>query len=294
MRRPALAIAIVLPVIFANPAQATCDLYNYDRTPPPHIKGSVDDQYAHFDWASDADLDPPNGSVIWNYIKNLDAGAPLVVNWPKGLIQISTIRPLPPAPDGIACRKVPARCATQQDAPILYSASNQHEDAAAYWSIQVTPESPCPTTAQAKGEESSSRPLSSNIKSTYLDDDHKAVDLRLVTFATVKDKREVDLQFEYRPSSLVVGFSTLAQRLNAEQISAISRRLKEKGIGFDQAKVANFTGINFGERKVLSFDAEWRGLDEQQFFFVWGKEGKVDLTFKHQPHHRKRWSQLLS
>jgi hypothetical protein len=278
-------IASILPVLVsgvAGRALALCDLKVYDQTSPPHIRGVVDDQYAEFEWASDADLDKQSGWFIWNYILNENNKDPLIANWPKGQIQISTIRPSPP--HGITCRKIPVDCATDHpmpDAPIWYSASNQRQDAKAYLSVPVAVGSPPPlpcATAQAAASPTFARPLSSNLASTYINDQHQVVDLEFVAVAAAQDNK-ITLTLKYRPLDLIVGLAGLPQRIDPKQLSEIMGQLGQRGISTHQTNMSRFTDINFSKQKLLSFNSDWRGLDEQEFLFMWGKEGDVNLIY---------------
>jgi hypothetical protein len=259
---------------FSGSALAICDIKNYDRTAPPHIKGVIDDQYAHFEWASDAEMQQ-GGRLIWNYLSNLHDTDALVANWPRGQIQISTIRPLPP--HGITCRQFQVECSTNfpvPNAPIFYSPSNQRQEASVFLSA---PPALC-TSSESTAQGPLAPTLSSNIASSYVDNQKKVVDLRFDTVASVQDNQTI-LKLTYQPRNLIIGLAMLPERVKPEQLFASLERLKAKGIKTDQGSIAQFTGINFKEQNVLSFDREWRGLNDQVFLFIWGEDGSIDLVF---------------
>jgi hypothetical protein len=207
----------------------------------------------------------------------------LVVDWPKGGIQISTIRPLPP--QKVFCRYIPADCVTDHPMPnaqMWYTTSRQPQTTKVYLAVDVPPGSPlppsCATTAQTQAAPPPARTLLSSISSSYLDDRKQPVDVQFDAFAGLRDN-QASLTFKYYPPDIIVGLGTISQRLNSQQLAQIMGRLGERGISTDRANISKFTDINFSEQKLLSFDAEWQGLNEAEFLFMWGKQGVMDLTF---------------
>ena len=75
-------------ILWCGCAQAaTCDLTEFDQGAPTAIKSQVSNQYAQFEWASDADH-VRNLNWLWHYIANRGT-AGLGALWRKAEIEIS-------------------------------------------------------------------------------------------------------------------------------------------------------------------------------------------------------------
>jgi hypothetical protein len=126
-----MAAAVLVKIALGCGVALACDLSMFDKTSPTAVKDRVDNHFAKFEWASDADASQGQFK-IWNYIHNL-GNAGLGADWDKGRIHIPVANPLPPGKP--FCYRYLADLVTERpdaDAPIIYGTNKQRQDAAAY------------------------------------------------------------------------------------------------------------------------------------------------------------------
>lgn len=166
----AALIASLLPV----GASAACDLAAFNKSLPPPISALVSRPGFEFEWASDLDH---NGTIgwVWNYVYNRHTSRSLNVTWEKANIQVPFANPLPPG--AYLCNIYPISDISpndiDDDAPIIYGASNNTQKAALY--------------AKKISKSALSDEYSSEISTTYTSDSGETKSLRVNIFYVVSD-----------------------------------------------------------------------------------------------------------
>lgn len=188
-------------------ASAACNIKNFDRTPPHAIKSDVDNQFAHFEWASD--VDDRNGQVwIWNYIHNERYDAGLGAVWKKAGIRIPITHPLPPKE--VFCNRylvLSARKKPDTDAPIVYGTNSQNQRAAVYLSEDA-------------------KTTSSSVNSSVIDKQGKVRSL-FVNIRTGPTSIGTYFILEHSPN-LMIAIPALAKFLSADQFGMFRNQLSKQ------------------------------------------------------------------
>jgi hypothetical protein len=254
---------LVLPalVLSCSCTAAACDLAEFDRAPPPAIRSSVTNQFAHFEWASDADK-LPSGAWIWNYLTNRGA-AGLGARWKKAKIDISKWNPLPPGETFCYQYLVDAlREKPDTDAPIIYGTNDQRQEAAAYIA-----------------DVRAASPTNAVIQTTVIDSSGKRRPVR-IDLSTSPTDGGFTFSLDHASSSdLIVGISTLSTALNKSQIESIMVDVKKQtGGNVELASLAKFAGDNadkFVATAFLTPEETKERLTETYLFF--SNAGKVGV-----------------
>jgi hypothetical protein len=201
-----LMLTFPILLISSSLASAGCILTGFDQSPPPAVKDSVNNQYADFDWASDADTTTA-GVRIWHYILNTGTKG-LGVDWDKAAIHAALANPIPPG-KAFCNRFIVNAVAPNPDtnAPIVYGVSGQNQRAAVY----VEQTAPKPS-------------ASSTINSSYTDKGGNTIDVDVHVSSGVA-KEGFFIQVEHSPN-LVLGFSGLRQALSDSQFEVFTNSLK--------------------------------------------------------------------
>ena len=169
----------------------------------------------------------------------------------------------------------------QQDnnAPIIYGTNQRPQTAAAYVEGQAPkvnaggqPNTDQPVNNIPKGQ---TKPIQSKIKSTYLDDEGKSVNVD-VQVTTGPTDEGLYIEVLHSPG-IIVGLSELAQRLSKSQLETVADQLKRQEASARFATFADYTksdgaqqfGGMFSEEKLTS-------LLKQDFLFF-GGSGKASL-----------------
>lgn len=247
-------------VLSCSCTAAACDLAEFDRAPPPAISNVVTNQFAHFQWASDADKFA-GGAWIWNYLANRGTAA-LGVRWKKAKIDISKWNPLPAG--GTFCYQYlvdTLREKPDTDAPIIYGINDQRQEAAAY-----------------VADVRAASPTNSVIQTTVIDPSGKTRSVR-VNLSTSPTDGGFTFSLDYTSSSdLIVGISTFATALNKSQIESIIFDVKKQtGGSVELASLGKFAGDNAEKFVAAAFltpeEAKERLTEPYLFFSSAGKLG---------------------
>jgi hypothetical protein len=253
-------IAILQLVFLCSAASAACDLTYFDRTPPAAIRSPVDNQFAHFEWATDADT--VNGRTwIWNYILNL-GNAGLSATWEKGKIRIPLLKPLPPTE--AFCNRYLVKAVSPDpdtDAPIVYGTNNQRQEAAVYTEQHVA-QVGTPDTA-------------SIIETTVRDDDGKLLPVR-VEISTSRTAKGVSLSFTRTPG-LVLGISNLLSGLDSNQVANVKARLGSENVNLQESSISDYVGGQANLNGVFAAN-ELKDREGMRYFFLsGGDKGFVEI-----------------
>jgi len=188
-------------------AIADCDTTAFDRSPPMAIKSEVNNQFAHFEWASDADV--VNGySWLWHYIWNKSSNVGLGVVWEKGQIRQPLTSPLPPGEKACSRKFVSGvRPYPDTDAPIKYGTNRQTQDAAVF-------------VAERSAQQSPSQDAASIFDTAYLDPQGKKVDVH-VDIGSQRAVRGYSFQINVSPD-LTVAISRLSSVLSSSELASIT------------------------------------------------------------------------
>lgn len=259
MRTVGAAMASSIPLFLSLlcSAGAQCDLSGYDNGPPPAFKGTVNDNYAQFDYGSD--VDPQNGQFrVWNFILNRRTDKGIGAKWPKAGIGINLLNPLPP---GMAACKIftTAQVLTDSDAPITYGTNSQSQPATVY----------VPEPQRKLGSTVSS------IRTSYTGDDGKAVDLNVLVAAFQTDGG-ISFNIEHS-SSFVVAIAGLAEVLTAQQIEAMSHMAKSQNANVEQATYFEYTKEESPTALASLFDPEKGPNLKTHFLFFSGPSAKFGV-----------------
>jgi len=193
-------------------AVASCNLAEFDRTPPTAIKDRVSNQFAEFEWASDVDQ-IYGRTWIWNYLTNLGSTG-VGIRWDKGRINFPLFSPLP---SGVtACHRYLVDVADDKpdfDAPIIYGTNSRRQDAAVYVSQTA-----------AKKAEDSAIDASSIISTTVLDESGIVRPLD-IQFSMERKGNRVQF-YLYHPADVTIGIAGLA--LSSPQLEAATSRTGDR------------------------------------------------------------------
>jgi len=192
-------------------AIAGCDTREFDRTPPAAIVSEVDNQFAKFQWASDADLLYGGQPWLWHYIWNKSPDVGIGVKWEKAGIKFPTTAPLPGG-EKFCNRTLVAAFRPQPDtnAPIVYGTNSQRQDAAVFVE-----------------DKNASLNTGSIFDTAYVDQQGKKVDVHIGILSQRIDSG-YNLQLETVPD-LTVAISTLSDKLNrAELVSLAASAASQK------------------------------------------------------------------
>ncbi len=193
--------AAICWVASSGVVSAGCDLSAFDRGTPTAFRAGVDNVFAQFDWASDADQWNDGRIRIWHYIKN-NGTRSLGVNWQKAGIRVPLLRPLPAG--GIYCKlsfvdRVAER--PDRDAPIIYGTNEQREEAVVFVSDEP------PKTS-----------VGSRIDTTYQDENGATVPIQIgVSSGATKDG--VFLMVDSNSHEFEVGFTKLAGAFSPAELA---------------------------------------------------------------------------
>lgn len=198
------AFALIWSTVVAD---AGCNIQQYDHTPPRAIKSDVDNQFAHFEWASDVDED--QGRLwIWNYIFNRRDDVGLGAIWEKAGIRIPITHPLPPRT--VFCNKYLVASVRKQpdtNAPIIYGTNSRRQPAAVFVSEDI-------------------KTASSSVNSSVADRQGKIRNL-FVDIVTQPTSGGV-LFFLRRSPNLTIAIPALAKSLSPDQFEVFQSRLSRQ------------------------------------------------------------------
>jgi hypothetical protein len=182
-------------------ALANCDITDFDQTPPPAFKLDVNNQFATFQWASDADA--LNGrTLLWHYIWNRSPNKGLAVKWDKVRILQPPAAALPPGEVACVRRFVEGvRDRPDYDAPIRHGLQQfeHREDATLYVQDEKA--------AQATGN---------NFDTAYIDQQGKKIDVSVGVYSE-RVGNEYHLELEVIPN-LTIAISELPDRLTKSEL----------------------------------------------------------------------------
>ena len=186
-------------------AIADCDIRNFDQTPPAAIASEVDNHFAKFQWASDADRLHGSQPWLWHYIWNKSPDTGIGVKWEKAGIKVPTTRPLP-AGENFCNRKPVAAFRQEPDTeapiiyqPVIYGISSRRQDAAVFVE-----------------HKNASLNTGGIFDTAYIDEQGKKVDVHIGVFSQRTDSG-YNLQLETVPD-LTVAISTLSDKLSSSEL----------------------------------------------------------------------------
>ena len=253
----AMFTSLAILISLCSGAFADCDLANYDKTSPPALRGGVDNNFAHFEYASDADAQS-NQFWIWNYIQNKRTDKGIGANWPKAGIHINVLYPLPPGK--AACRWFSvAGYSKDSDAPITYGTTDQQEMASVY----------APPVANKTAS------TSSRISTTFTNEGREPVDLN-VDFSTFQSGNGIYYVIVHTPG-FVVGIAGLPKLLSQKQIDLLSADAKAQNASVERASYLQYTGEESTNNLKMLFDPEKGPNAKTDFLFFSGASAKIHL-----------------
>lgn len=252
-------LMLIFPILLMCPCLgfASCDLHGFSQHPPAPIQDTVNNQYAHFRWASDFDQDQNGHGWIWNFIDNTGT-AGLAVDWKKGRIEYKAWSPI--APGTVACQRWPIHgtTSTDMDAPIIYGTNHQRQDAGVY------------TEDQQKSQNSATN-NGVLIQSTVLDRKGQRRDLD-VFIDSRRTSKGVSFTFEFPPGT-ILGVSRLARAMNKAQLETISHSLDAQNATIQISAMQAFIGEQTKDNIDITTWA--RDQKEEQYAFIMNVRNKT-------------------
>jgi hypothetical protein len=254
MRTVGAAMASSLGILLSlcTAAFAFCDLTGFDRTQPAAIRGSVNNQFANFEWASDVDL--IDGRLwVWHYILNRRPDLPIGGHWDKAGIIMPLANPLPPGK--AACNQFLAdsiQTNPDTDAPIIYGTNEQQQRAAVY--VANKPPKAADT--------------SSKIRSSYVGEGGGVIDLS-IDLSTVQTSNGFQIVLDHSPG-LVVGIADISKALSSDQLERLAIMAKEQGAFVARATYSQFTKQS-PDAALNLFPKENRPKEDTEFLFFAGR-----------------------
>jgi hypothetical protein len=169
-------------------------------------------------------------------------------------------------------------------APIIYGTYRGTQNAAVYIPDQAANQAPSPSPGAGPGPapskpgtEGRPKPTNSRIKSGYLDNEGKVVNVDVVV-ATDPTKEGFDIQVVHS-TGIIVGLAELSESLSGSQRERMLAQFKQQEAGVTYATFAEYSKQNdpkvFGE---MLPDDKLISLFKQRFLFFTGKTGKVTAS----------------
>jgi len=273
------ATIFLVMVGFYTTAYSQCDLTGFGKHEPPPAplrSPPVEDQYANFEWGTDAST---KGAYWWrwNFIKN-DASLPLTADWVKGGIHLPIGNPLPAGE--AACRKVLLGNSNQPvpvldaNAPIVYGVSSQTQDAAVFVSarpnqapsVSQAPPSPAPSiTLPSKTKESEAfHPTSDVFETVYRSPKGELVPIQ-VGVSSNKSDQSFSIGISMEPHDLFVALSGTSKFWSPDQLETIVNQFAKQGFKVFQAPLSKFATLDPVKQLHISPDEA-----EQNFLILTG------------------------
>jgi hypothetical protein len=252
-------LSFVLLACLCGSAVAGCDLSGFDHTPPPAIKSQVDNQFAQFEWASDADT-RSGQQWVWHYIRNKGTKG-LGVRWPKAGIRQPLTRPLPPGEAN--CNEFPIDALAAKpdtDAPIIYGTNEQRQPAAIFIA-----------------DNGSQKKAGAKIQSSYLNDEGKVVPVN-VEVSMGATKSGFYFVVTHTPG-LVIAMSGISKVFSQTQFEIMSSTYKEQRVSIAAMTFADYTKQDPKRLLAGMFSAEEIGevSDQPYVFFRGNPKASVEL-----------------
>jgi hypothetical protein len=255
------AAMISLTIVFfslCSPASASdCDLKAYDRTPPPALRGTVNNPAANFEYASD--VDAVDGQLqISNYILNRRTDKGIGVKWPKAGISQSVTFPIPPG-DSACSSQTTEKYHTESD--IITYGTNEGTKATVVFVAD---------TQRKLGS------TESNIKTSYTNSEGKPVNVNVEVFA-FRTEKEISFSVQHSPA-LVIGIAGLPDVLTAGQIETLQESAKAQNAGVKKATFFQYTNEDPTNALAALFDPERGPSAKTDFLFFSGSSAKFGIT----------------
>lgn len=267
--------------LYCSVASAGCNLSGFDQTSPSKVTDEVDNQFAHFEWASDVDV-MPDHLRVWHYILNKGTRG-LGAIWEKADIRIPLTRPLPPGE--AFCNRFFAYAALRYpdtNAPIKYGTTPQVQRAAVYVPVDGQSDGEKPPQdvlrpATKPGEDDQkhqkSGAIGSYINTSYANDDGKVVDVT-VELTSAPSPKGMYLAL-YRSPGLIVGLSGFSSALSQGQVDSITSSANGQEAKVDRSSYAQFTKEDPTEALAALFPERKIPDAKGDFLFFSGKNNKI-------------------
>jgi hypothetical protein len=230
-----VAATAIVALSFASPAQAKCDLTSFGQhpTPPsPIAPPPVDNQYANFEWGTDAYRDRYDNWWVWNFIRNGANALKLPVNWVKGHISASVSNPLPSGFPACYREYLGTEPTTDPDAPIIYGVNAQNQNAVVYVASNGSQ-------ASRNATQKDIARADSRIETTYTDENSviHEVDVALAFYG---DPGKFSFAIDNKPSDIFIGISRLVTSLSKEDVESIAGQFNTSGMSLRKATLSDF------------------------------------------------------
>jgi hypothetical protein len=198
----AIMLGIIGLICSCGLATASCDLADFDQTEPPSIVMGVDNQFAKFQWGTDADQ-IAGRFFIWHYIKNQSKAGLGGIKWNKAQIRVPLLLPLANGEAFCNHKAVGGfRKDPDYDAPIVYGLNPQEEPAAVYVK-----------------QEGAALPSINVFDTAYLDQQGKKVDVHIGVFSQPVSSG-FSFQLEIVPN-LTIALSRIPKTLSSSELNTI-------------------------------------------------------------------------